>query len=112
MAARLNEIKADPGYEPALEGAVIAALTDLAAIRNYPVGILEFETDDYRKATELFVRFNSTGRKRPGDLGMAQLAIHLPDTASSKLRPAAEKWKHMGFTARRSAKNAVRDSIS
>ena len=100
VAERLNELRGDPYWESALEAPVLAELTALAAIRNYPVGVLEFETDDYRKATELFVRFNSTGRKlRRGDLAMAQLAIDLPDMASSRIRPAAEKWKALGFTA-------------
>ena len=30
---------------------------------------------------------------------MARLAIDLPDLASSRIRPAADKWKAMGFTA-------------
>jgi hypothetical protein len=99
VAERLNELGGDPYSEPALEAPVLAELAALAAIGNYPVGVLEFETDDYRKATELFVRFNSTGRKlRRGDLAMAQLAIDLPDMASSRFRPAAEKWTALGFT--------------
>ena len=100
VAAKLAELRDDPEWKPEHEGPVLAGLTALAAIRSYPVGVLEFETDDYRKATELFVRFNSTGRKlRRGDLAMARLAIDLPDLASSRIRPAAEKWKAMGFTA-------------
>jgi len=100
VAERLNRIRADPYFKPEHEEFVLDALTSLAAIRNYPVGIVEFETDDYRKATELFVRFNSTGRKLSrGDLSMAQLAINLPDLASDHVRPAGEKWKEMSFTA-------------
>jgi len=98
--AKLAELRGDPDWKPGHEGPVLAGLTALAAIRNYQVGVLEFETDDYRKATELFVRFNSTGRKlRRGDLAMARLAIDLPDLASSRIRPAADRWKAMGFTA-------------
>jgi Protein of unknown function DUF262 len=100
VVTRLAELRGDPAWKPEHEGPVLAGLTALKAIRNYPVGVLEFETDDYRKATELFVRFNSTGRKlRRGDLAMARLAIDLPDLASSRIRPAADKWKAMGFTA-------------
>jgi hypothetical protein len=100
VAAKLAELRDDPDWKQEHEGPVLAGLTALKAIRNYPVGVLEFETDDYRKATELFVRFNSTGRKlRRGDLAMARLAIDLPDLASSHIRPAADKWKAMGFTA-------------
>ena len=100
VAAKLAELRDDPEWKPEHEGPVLAGLAALKAIRNYPVGILEFETDDYRKATELFVRFNSTGRKLPrGDLAMARLAIDLPDRASSRIRPAAGRWKAMGFTA-------------
>jgi hypothetical protein len=100
VAKRLAEIRADPEFKPEHESTVLGALTSLASIRNYPVGVVEFETDDYRKATELFVRFNSTGRKLSrGDLSMAQLAVNLPEFASSKLRPAGEKWKAMSFTA-------------
>lgn len=96
VAAKLAELRDDPAWKPEHEGPVLVGLTALKAIRNDPVGVLEFETDDYRKATELFVRFNSTGRKlRRGDLAMARLAIALPDLASSRIRPAADKWKAM-----------------
>jgi hypothetical protein len=71
----------------------------LNRIRGYLVGITEFETDDYKLATELFIRFNSTGRKlRRSDLSIAELAIHAPGLLSKEIRQAQTRWQEFRFT--------------
>ena len=63
---------------------VLAALTRLHGIKDYMIGLIEFEGDDYRKATELFIRFNSTGKKlNRSDLAAAELALIVPSLVSN-----------------------------
>jgi uncharacterized protein with ParB-like and HNH nuclease domain len=43
---------------------------------EYTVGVIEFQTDSDSEATELFIRFNSTGKKlTKSDLFLAELAV-------------------------------------
>src|SRR6516164_9177001 len=49
--------------------------------------------------SELFIRFNSTGRKLTrGDLISAELAIHVPGLASKEIRQAQNRWRDFRFT--------------
>lgn len=78
---------------------MLRGLTALGNLRSYNISTVEFRTDDPKVATELFVRFNSTGRRlRRSDLSIAQLALHVPDLASARIRPARTKWKNFSFS--------------
>jgi hypothetical protein len=99
LTERLNAIKADESFKSEHEEIVFRELSALHAIRNYEVGITEFETDEYKLATELFIRFNSTGRKlKRSDLIIAELAIRVPGLGSKEIRQAQGKWKDFHFT--------------
>lgn len=96
---RLNAIKKSEYFKPAHEKVIHDDLTRLQGILDYHVGVIEWSADDYRLATDLFVRFNSTGRKlRPGDFNLAQLAIHVPGLASQGIRRAQGRWPNFTFT--------------
>jgi hypothetical protein len=95
----LNAIKQSDKFKPEHEEAIRLDLTKLQGILDYHVGVIEWSADDYQLATDLFVRFNSTGRKlRPGDFNLAQLAIHVPGLASQGIRRAQAKWPNFTFT--------------
>jgi hypothetical protein len=61
-------------------------LNRLKDILNYTVGVIEFEHDDIRTATQLFIRFNSTGRKLSrSDLVAAELALNAKELISKRI---------------------------
>jgi hypothetical protein len=96
---RLSLLKADPDFRPEHEEVVREDLARLRRVLEYGVGVTEFEAEDYRLATTLFVRFNSTGKKlRRSDLQIAELANHVPDLAGTEIRRAQSKWKDFRFT--------------
>jgi len=85
---RLKSIK-DFDYDSNAEK-VLAALTKLKGILDYSVGIIEFEDNDYKKATELFIRFNSTGKKlNQNDLVAADLALMVPQLVAEGINKAS-----------------------
>lgn len=99
IAERVKAIKADKEFKAEHEEDVRKDLLDLHGILTYNVGVTEFESVDYKLATELFVRFNSTGSKlRRSDLSIAQLAIHVPGLASNEIRRTQGRWKDFLFT--------------
>jgi hypothetical protein len=99
VTERLNSIKQSEYFKPEHEEAIRLDLTRLQGILDYQIGVIEWSADDYRLATDLFVRFNSTGRKlRPGDFNLAQLAIHVPGLASQGIRHAQARWPNFTFT--------------
>lgn len=99
VTERIAAIKKDDHFRPQHEEVVLRDFTRVQNILDYPVGVIEWSADDYKLATDLFVRFNSTGRKlRPGDLNLAQLAIHVPGLASEGIRRAQSKWAGFKFT--------------
>lgn len=72
---------------------VLASLTKLQAMTDYEVGLIEFEDDDYRKATELFIRFNSTGKKlNRNDLVAAELALTVPNLVSQGISKTSIRY--------------------
>jgi hypothetical protein len=72
----------------------------LQGILDYSVGITEFESDDYREATELFIRFNGTGRRlSKSDLAMAELALSVPGLAGEEMMSVRRRWPQFPFTA-------------
>ena len=68
-------------------------------ILDYAVGVIEYETEDYREATQVFIRFNSTGKRlSKGDLFLAELAVQVPWLATKDLRRIAQKHPNFEFT--------------
>ena len=99
LVKRLNAIKTDSDFKPEHEETVLRDLSALHGILKYEVGVTEFESNDYKLATELFIRFNSTGRKlRRSDLSIAELALHVPGLTSKEIRQAQSRWKDFRFT--------------
>ena len=95
----LRDIKKDEYYEPAFEKHIHDDLLKLKGLLDYTVGVIEFETDDYREATELFIRFNSTGKRlSKSDLFLAELAVQVPSLATKDLQRVALKYPKFGFT--------------
>ena len=73
--------------------AIQADFIKLQAVLDYGVGITEFESDDYREATELFIRFNGTGKRlRKSDLAMAELALLVPGLAGDEMTSVRRRW--------------------
>ncbi|MBA7531660.1 hypothetical protein ES705_23875 [subsurface metagenome] len=72
---------------------VYADITKLQSMLKYGIGLIEFEEDDYRKATELFIRFNATGKRlKRSDLVAADLALTLPSIISNYIIKARTKF--------------------
>ncbi len=95
----LREIKKDEDYEDGLEKLIHADLIRLKQLLEYTIGVIEFESDDYREATELFIRFNSTGRRlRKADLFLAELALRVPGLAATEIGRVTHRWHGFGFT--------------
>jgi hypothetical protein len=95
----LERLKKNEFYEPTNEKRTHDELVKLTQILDRSIGVIEFETEDYREATQLFIRFNSTGRKlSKGDLFVAELAVKVPGLTSDDLRKVAHKWPGFSFT--------------
>ena len=72
----IENLKGDEYYKDDHAEQILSTVAKLQQILLYQVGITEYETDEYREAAELFVRFNSTGRKlNKNDLAMAESSI-------------------------------------
>lgn len=95
----LRDIKRDESYMPEFESRIHDELLRVKQLLDYQVGVIEFETDDYRAATELFIRFNSTGTKlKKSDLFLAELAVEVPGLVASDIQRAARKYANFDFT--------------
>jgi hypothetical protein len=91
--AYLSRLRQDEEYEERYEKEAFQRLTALQKILDYSIGISEFESDSYEEATELFIRFNSMGRKlSKSDLAMAQLALKVPGLGARDINRAMEAW--------------------
>ncbi|MBK8258190.1 MAG: DUF262 domain-containing protein [Polyangiaceae bacterium] len=78
---------------------VLAALTRLQNILSYQIGLTEYGSDNYRDATELFIRFNSTGtRLKKADLAMAELALRVPQIVSDGMSAVTANYDNFQFT--------------
>ena len=76
-----------------------AALSRLQHSQDYIIGIIEFDEDDYRKATELFIRFNSTGKKlNKYDLICSELALRVHNLVESQIKPFSTEYPSFIFT--------------
>jgi len=75
-------------------------LNRLKDILLYSVGVIEFEHDDIRTATQLFIRFNSTGRKlNRSDLVAAELALTASELISKPISRLSTAYSpHFNFT--------------
>jgi hypothetical protein len=88
-ALRKDEEFKDRHAEP-----VRKMLAKLQGILNYDISVIEFESDSHKEATELFVRFNSTGRKlNKNDLVLAELATRIEGLTSTKMGKLLDQWK-------------------
>lgn len=95
----LRQIKKDKDYEPSFEMRIHDDLQKLKQLLDYTVGVIEFQTDSYSEATELFIRFNSTGKKlSKSDLFLAELAVKVQGLATDDIHRVAQKWPKFGFT--------------
>ena len=95
----LRRIKEDEEYEPAFEQRIHNDLLKLKDLLNYTVGVIEYDTDEYREATELFIRFNSTGKRLSrSDLFLAELAVNVPGLATREIQSVAQKYPEFPFT--------------
>ncbi|RJO73138.1 MAG: DUF262 domain-containing protein [Myxococcales bacterium] len=93
----IDELKNEEEYDPKVHrSAIDQALRRLQDILRYDIGIIEYDEDDYQKATELFIRFNSTGKKlsKP-ELALAQLALAAPKLVSEGIGKLQDR--HPGF---------------
>jgi hypothetical protein len=96
----LDEIRAREKVPPEEVEAIHGDFMKLQCILDYLVGITEFESDDYREATELFIRFNGTGRRlSKSDLAMAELALSVPGLAGNEMMCVRRRWPQFPFTA-------------
>jgi hypothetical protein len=79
---------------------ILGYLTRLKTLfDDYQIGVIEFEEDNYEKATQLFIRFNSTGKKlNKSDLTSAELALQVRDLVSERIKPIATKYNRYPFT--------------
>jgi hypothetical protein len=97
--AYLDRIKKNDDYDPTFKEPIHDDLFKLKGLLHYNVGVIEFETDDYREATELFIRFNSTGKRLSrSDLFLAELGLHVPGLATKNIHRVAQKWPNFRFT--------------
>jgi hypothetical protein len=95
----LRSIKKDEDYDPAFEQRIHEDLLKLKGLLDYTVGVIEYETDHYREATEVFIRFNSTGKRLSrSDLFLAELAVQVPGLAIKDIQRVAQKHPKFEFT--------------
>ena len=59
----LDGIRAREAVSPEEAEKIQEDFIKLQGLLDYSVGITEFESNDYREATELFIRFNGTGKR-------------------------------------------------
>ena len=90
----IENLSKDEDFRPEHAESVRKMLTRLQDILKYDISIIEFESDEHREATELFIRFNSTGRKlNRTDLALAELASRIEGLTSEKMGKFINQWK-------------------
>lgn len=91
--AYIKRLAQDTRLTDSDESAILERITRLQRIVDYPVGVTEFESERYEDATELFIRFNSTGKRlSKSDLALAQLALKVPGLGSEEMERANRRW--------------------
>jgi Protein of unknown function DUF262 len=96
----LDELKGVEDYDQKKHRQPIdQALRRLQDVLRYDMGVMEYDEDDYQKATELFIRFNSTGKKlsKP-ELALAQLALAAPALVTEGIGDLQERLPGFVFT--------------
>jgi len=80
---------------------ILAYVTKLQGIMDYEIGVIEYEDNHYRRATELFIRFNSTGKKlKSTDLIASELALTVPELVSQGINKTCTKYSpQFSFTS-------------
>jgi len=58
----LDEVQEGGGLQPAFKERIHANLMHLKQLLDYPVGVIEFETDDYREANAVIHSFQFNGK--------------------------------------------------
>ncbi len=92
--AYLARLRQDEEYKEVYEKTAYDRLIKLQKILDYQIGITEFESESYAEATELFIRFNSMGRKlNKSDLAVAQLALKVPGLTSDEMTKDIKGWE-------------------
>ncbi len=94
VTSYLEQLKKHEAFNPSDEEVVHDMILNLRDILKYPISVTEFESDDYREATDLFIRFNSTGtRLNKSDLALSELATRVEGLTSIKMNKLLSKWK-------------------
>lgn len=94
ISGYLNALRDEEDFMPQDEEPIRKMLTKLQGVLNYHISIIEFESDDYAEATQLFIRFNSTGKKlAKSDLVLAELATRIEGLTSRKMGKLIDEWK-------------------
>jgi hypothetical protein len=89
----LKTLRRDIYWKEEFEKPVFDRLTKLQRILEYSVGITEFESETYQEATQLFIRFNNTGKRlSKGDLAMAELAVKVPGLGAEEMESTLRRW--------------------
>ena len=95
----LRTLRTDPEWKDEFERPVVDTLTKVQRVLDYHVGITEFESENYAEATQLFIRFNNTGKRlSKGDLAMAELAVKVPGLGAEEMQATARRWPGFRFT--------------
>lgn len=96
---KLQELVKLPEFVEGEQDAIWNSISKLSLILKYEIGVIEFEDNDYRKATELFIRFNSTGKKlNKSDLAASELALQVPRLISEGITKMANQYPSFPFT--------------
>ena len=95
----IKKIEKDEYFKPDHRDRIHEELVRLTQMLAQSIGVIEFESNDYREATELFIRFNSSGRKlNKSDLYTAELALKVKGLTTDRIAKAAHRWPSFRFT--------------
>lgn len=98
----IERLKSTEDFDPDTDAdRILASVSKLQSIMDREIGIIEHEDNHYRKATELFIRFNSTGKRLKGtDLVAAELALTVPQLVSQRINTTRSKfYPYFNFTS-------------
>lgn len=94
ITSHLKKLSEDGDYKPENAEAIRKMLTKMQSILDYRVSVIEYEEEDYRQATKLFIRFNSTAKKlNRSDLALASLATSAHGITSDGMSALLNEWK-------------------
>ena len=94
----VSEILNDKNFKKINPNMLYGNISRLDNILNYNIPVIEFEDNDYRKSTELFIRFNSTGvNLKTPDLVAAELALTVNKIVSERINKLREIYSKKSF---------------